>query len=62
MYVNINEVHHHAHALYAAHGDTAEFEAAQKERQCMDTGDKQDAKDWRRIRSAIRQIRGPNAS
>lgn len=51
-----------AHALYRAHGDRAEFEAAQKERQLKDAGDENEAANWRAIRGNIRRLRGANQS
>lgn len=60
--MNITEIHEHAQKLYAAHRDRAEFEAAQHARKCQESGNEQEAEDWRRIRSAIRQLRGPNES
>ncbi len=50
----------HAHALYRAHGDKAEAEAAQRERAADAAGKRQEARDWRKIRESIRQIRGAN--
>jgi len=50
---------HHAHALYRARGDKAEAEAAQKAAAARDPGD---AAAWRRIRTHIRRLRGPNAT
>ncbi len=52
------EVMKHARALYDAHGDKAEFEAAQKAREHEDAGRKTEAAQWRSIRSAIREMRG----
>ncbi len=51
-----------ARALYSAHGDRAEAEAAQKMRKCEETRDTQGMEDWRAVRRAIRQLRGPNQS
>ncbi|KUJ80609.1 hypothetical protein AVO45_06075 [Ruegeria marisrubri] len=50
----------YARALYSAHGDKAEAEAAQKMRACEAAGNMSEAKDWEAVRQAIRQIRGPN--
>lgn len=50
----------YARALYTAHGDRAEAEAAQKMRECEAAGNTQEAQDWQAVRSAIRQLRGPN--
>jgi hypothetical protein len=51
-----------AHALYRAHGSRAEFEAAQREREYTDSGNKNEAANWRAIRASIRQVRGANQS
>jgi len=50
----------YARALYSAHGDRAEAEAAQKMRECEAAGNTQEAQDWQAVRQTIRQIRGPN--
>ncbi len=50
----------YARALYTAHGDKAEAEAAQKMRECEAAGNASEAQDWEAVRRAIRQIRGPN--
>lgn len=50
----------YARALYASHGDKAEAEAAQKERECQEAGKADEARDWKAVRQAIRQLRGPN--
>ncbi|MEM9780153.1 MAG: hypothetical protein AAF813_09540 [Pseudomonadota bacterium] len=46
----------HAHALYRAHGDQAEVEAAQKEKAASTPAE---AEDWRSIRFKIKELRGP---
>jgi hypothetical protein len=56
------QVDDYAHRLYAAHGDKAEFEAAQKARACEESGDAEAAAQWRQVRQAIRILRGPNES
>ena len=48
----------YARALYSAHGDRAEAEAAQKMRECEAAGNTQQAQDWKAVRRTIRQIRG----
>ncbi len=60
--MNIKEIEVHAHRLYAAHGDRAEYEAAQKALEGEKLGNQSEAEDWRRIRIAIRQLRGSNES
>lgn len=52
----------YARALYDAHGDKAEAEAAQKAKQHEEAGELSEAKDWHAIRAAIREIRGPHES
>ncbi len=50
----------HARALYSAHGDKAEAEAAQKAREFDATGNVEEAQNWQAVRASIRQMRGPN--
>lgn len=52
----------YARRLYTAHGDRAEFEAAQRARECEIQGRHETAEQWREIRSRIRLIRGPSES
>ncbi len=51
-----------ARRLYEAHGDKAEFEAAQRAKQHLKKGQKEDAQDWQRVRKAIAIMRGPHVS
>jgi len=48
----------YAHALYAAHGDKAEHEAAQKAHVANDNGDRVGAERWQSIRQHIKELRG----
>lgn len=52
----------YARALLNAHGGKAELEAAQKMRACEQSGKHDEAKDWRKIRMAISEMRGPRQS
>lgn len=52
----------YARALYEAHGDKAEAEAARKARHHEDAGDTEEAATWRAIRKAIGEIRGAHES
>ncbi|MCE8546763.1 hypothetical protein KQ247_16005 [Ruegeria pomeroyi] len=52
----------YARALYAAHGDKAEAEAAQKEQHSKALGNRDEAQSWQAVRRAIRQMRGANQS
>ena len=53
------KVSEYAQALYRAHGDKAEAEAARRHRELEAKGQPEEAEDWRRIRSVITQMRGP---
>lgn len=52
----------YARALYEAHGDKAEAEAAQKARQHEDAGETEEAETWRAIRKATGEMRGAHES
>ncbi len=52
----------YAHRLYSASGDRAEYEAAQKAKDCAERGAHDEAEQWRKVREKIRMLRGPNAS
>jgi hypothetical protein len=56
------EIQEHARKLKDAHGDKALLEAAKKARELEETGDKEQAKNWRRIEAALIQMRGPHES
>ncbi len=58
----VTQIREHARMLYQAHGDKAEFEAAQKARAFEESGDEAQAREWRAIREAIHEMRGPHAS
>ncbi len=60
--MTISEVQEHARKLFAAHGDKAEYEAAQRARQLEEDGKLEEAEVWRKVREAIHQMRGPHAS
>ena len=51
-----------AHALYHAHGDKAELEAARRENLSKAEGNMAEAENWRSIRGRIRRLRGANQS
>jgi len=52
----------YARALYNAHGDKAEAEAAQKVVAAQGTGDQEEAEKWRLIRGHIKELRGPKVT
>lgn len=51
------EIIDYANRLLQAHGDQAELEAAQKANEAERKNDAVQARDWQRIRSAIRTMR-----
>lgn len=53
-----NALHQYAHSLYAAHGDHAEAEAAQKARVANENGQTAEAEKWNSIRMHIKELRG----
>ena len=55
------EIQAHAAKLFAAKGMKAIAEAAHKAEACERGGDAEQAKDWRRIEAALRQMSGPRA-
>jgi hypothetical protein len=57
-----SQIMEYATALHSAHGDRAEAEAAAHQREAANKGSEHRAEDWRAIRAAIRQFRGPNES
>ena len=60
--MDVLEIQESARKLYQAHGDKAEFEAAQKARQYKELGNAEVARDWKRIREVIAQMRGAHSS
>lgn len=56
------EIQTHARKLHAAFGDRALVEAAEKVRKYEAAGEKAEAEDWKRIQSALRNLKDPMAS
>ncbi|OSQ47258.1 hypothetical protein [Marivita geojedonensis] len=56
------KTHEYARALYKAHGDKAQVEAAQKAKHHEDAGETEEAETWRKIQRAISEMRGPHES
>ena len=52
----------YAHALYSAHGDKAEAEAAQKAAAAEASGGATEADKWRKVRGHIKELRGPKST
>lgn len=60
--MEIAKIAEYARALYDAHGDKAEAEAAQRAKKHEDAGEETEAETWRAIRKAISEIRGAHES
>jgi hypothetical protein len=60
--MEMTEIHDYARRLLGVHGEKAALEAAQKASECDREGHKDEARDWRRIEAAIKEMRGPHAS
>ena len=60
--MEIAKITEYARALYDAHGDKAEAEAAQKAKQHEEAGEASEAETWRAVQDAIREIRGARES
>ena len=54
------KVAEYAQALYAAHGDRAEAEAAHRANAALDAQKMDEAQNWQAVRASIRRLRGPN--
>lgn len=57
--INAIQTAQYARALLQAKGGKAEAEAAARARHCEQTGKTIEARDWTRVRQAIRAKRGP---
>ncbi|MDG4648076.1 hypothetical protein P6F26_06450 [Roseibacterium sp. SDUM158017] len=59
--MKMQDIAQHAHALYRAHGDRAEAEAAQKASSEAAAGNAAEAEKWEKIRLHIKEMRGPRS-
>jgi hypothetical protein len=57
-----SEIHDYASRLLKDHGDKAQLIAAQRTVECEKRGKSSEARDWRRIRDALKEMRGPHFS
>lgn len=60
--MDASDVANYARQLLDAHGDKAEFEAAQKARAAEEGGDAARAGQWQRVRKAIAEMRAAHQS
>lgn len=60
--MHLSEVHDYARQLLKLHGDKARVIAAQRRLASERLGDQREAEDWRRIRDALTEMRGPHVS
>jgi hypothetical protein len=56
------DIQDYARQLFEAHGDKAVAEAAQKARALEEQGNSDEAKTWRRIEAALKEMLGPHQS
>lgn len=60
--MKMQDIAQYAHALYEAHGDKAEAEAARKASDEEAAGNEAAAEKWLKIRRHIKELRGPRAT
>ena len=60
--MQMSEIHHYARQLLSLHRDQAPVVAAQRAIESEKRGEPQEAEDWRRIRDALAEMRGPHVS
>jgi vacuolar-type H+-ATPase subunit E/Vma4 len=60
--MHATEIQEHARRMLESLGDKAVATAAQKAAEFERSGNEAEAKNWRRIESALIQMRGPHAS
>ena len=60
--MQVFDIHDYARQLLGLHGDKARAIAAQKAVESDKRGEHQEAEDWRRIRDALAEMRGPHFS
>jgi len=60
--MHMSEIHDYARQLLDLHGDKARAVAAKKAVESEKRGEHQESEDWRRIRDALAEMRGPHFS
>lgn len=60
--MKVTEIHTYARELKRAHGSKALAEAAQKAVDFEKQGDEDQAKIWRRVEAALKEMQGPHQS
>ena len=60
--MQVSAIHDYARQLVGLHGDKARAIAAQKAVESDKRGEHREAEDWRRIRDALAEMRGPHFS
>jgi hypothetical protein len=58
--MNETEIQEYAQQLRDAHGDRAVAEAARRAVACERQNDKEEAKTWRHVEAALKEMRGPS--
>ena len=60
--MRMSDIHDYARQLFEAHGDKAEVEAEQRALKADAEKNTTEAQTWRRVRAAIREMRGSHVS
>lgn len=60
--MRMTQIDDYARRLYSAHGDRAEYEAAQRAKDSEARGKRETAEHWRQVRARIAILRGPRAT
>lgn len=60
--MDIGDTHNYAKQLLETRGELAEAYAAGEERKCAEVGETEKAENWRKIRLAVKEMRGAHAS
>ena len=60
--MTVSEIRDYSRRLLGVHGEMAELEAAQKAVVCERQGERDQARNWRRIQAALKEMRGPHLS
>ena len=60
--MEMTDIHRYARELKEAHGSKALAEAAQKAVAFEQQGDTEQAKTWRRVEAALKEMQGPHQS
>lgn len=60
--MRMSDIHDYARQMFEAYGDKAEVEAEQRALKADEEKNATEAQTWRRVRAAIREMRGSHVS